>query len=560
MVQMRPSAYPSDTVNGEKLVFNKLLSLREADSWIAMHSLDIFGDIPYGQGEADFVVLIPGKGLLVIEVKSHSTVECIEGVWRLNGKVVDKPPHKQASNAMHALRKDLKTAGVDLYKIPTGFCVWFTGASKVSLPPSSEYKQWMYLFADDLNGDVRKSLMNIMDSWASHRNIEIGSESNGVAAPVALNKVAGVPRPDVRIRKSATQRIEEIEASMATALEEQLQLMLLISGKKQVAIISGIAGTGKTHIAIAEAKKSHQRGDRTLLICYNAILADYLRQELEDYALVEVNTISKYMLNLCGLEFPSDKDQEWWTNRLPTKAQEVIVNSGGLDRFDVLIVDEAQDICLPGYLDVLDLSLARGFAGSPAMFFGDFKYQGIYVPGYKALDNLKKRIPTAIEFQDLKINCRNTRQIGDTVMQLMGDMNAYSSYRRKEMGLPPTLIPIKEGESTLKHLRAQLSRLEKNFELDNIVVLSSNKSRLEELLEKTGLPLTGLSFRNKGKLRWGTSQAFKGMEAPAVVLVEFEDGHAASKETFYVAGTRATAEWVCIMPSKVIKATLQGGM
>jgi hypothetical protein len=559
MVHMRPNFYHGDTVTGEKLVFNKLSSLDSADSWIAMHSLDIFGDIRSGQGEADFVVLIPGKGILVIEVKSHSSVECIEGVWRLNEKVVDKPPHKQASNAMHALRKDLMTTGVDLYKIPTGFCVWFTGARKVKLPPSPEYKQWMYLFSDDLKGDVRKSLLAIMDSWASHRSIPIGSEANGVATRAALSQVAGRLRPDVRIRKTASQRIEEIEDSMSSALEEQLQLMFLISGKKQVAIISGIAGTGKTHIAIAEAKKLHQRGDRTLFICYNSILADYLRRELEDYALVEVNTISKYMLEICGLQFSSEKDQDWWTNQLPAIAQEEIVNLGGLDRFDALIVDEAQDISFRGYLDVLDLSLAKGFTGSSAMFFGDFKYQGVYVPGDMALENLKSRVPAAIEFQPLSINCRNTREIGDTVMQLIGDKSAYSSYRRKEAGIPPTLIPIKEGESTLKHLRGQLSRLEKNFELENIVVLSSNKAKLFELIEKTGLPLTDLSFKQKGKLRWGTSQAFKGMEAPAVLLVEFEDGHAATKETFYVAGTRATAEWVCIMPSKVIKALLQGG-
>jgi hypothetical protein len=477
----------------------------------------------------------------------------------LNGKIAEKPPYKQASNVMHALRKDLKSAGVDLYKLPTAFCVWFTGSSKVKLPPSSEYKQWMYLFAEDLNGDVRKALINIMDSWSAHRGVPIGSESNGVALPNVLSEAARLFRPDLQIRKSAEQRVKEIQDSMAEALEDQLQLMYLISGRKQVAIIPGIAGTGKTHIALAEAKKAHQRGDRTLLVCYNSILADYLKQELSDYALVEVSTMSKYMLNLCGLDYQDDRDAQWWTKDLPELAQEAIINTDGLDRFDALIVDEAQDLSVDGYLDLLDLSLANGFAGSSVMFFGDFRYQGIYLPGDKALENLTTRIPNAIEYQTLNINCRNTRQIGDTVMQLLGDKNAYTSYRRKEAGRPPTLISVKAGESTLKQIREQISRLEKSFELENIVVLSSNKSLLKELLLQTNFPLTDLSYKQKGKLRWGTSQAFKGMEAPAVVLVEFEEGHAASKETFYVAGTRATAEWVCIMPSSLIKTVVQGG-
>jgi hypothetical protein len=554
MVQMRPNAFPSDTVKGEKQVFRKLESLEGADNWIAMHSLDIFGDIPTGQGEADFVVLIPGKGILVVEVKTHSSVDCVDGNWYLNGKLKEKPPHTQASNAMHAIRKDLKEAGIDLYKMPFGFCVWFTGASKTKLPVSGEYKQWMFLFAEDLNGDVRGHLMHIMDKWAEHRGIAKGDEQSGVAVKSSIDICAKALRPDVKLRKSAELRISELNQSLAAALEQQSELMHLISGKKMVSIIPGIAGTGKTHIAIAEAKKAHQRGDRTLFLCYNSILGDYLKSELSGYSLVEVHTISSYMLQLCGLTFIDAKGDTWWRQELPKLAQTAIFESDGLDRFDSLIVDESQDICSDEYLDVLDLSLNKGFSGSAVMFFGDFTHQAIYMSGELALQNLKTKIPTAIDFELLNINCRNTKQIGDTVMKLMGEPGAYSSYRRKEDGIQPTLIPIKPGESTLKHMKEQLSRLEKNFALENVVVLSSNKDKLHELLVQTGVELTDLGFPRPGKLRWGTSQAFKGMEAPAIILVEFEDGNAASKETFYVAGTRAIADLVCIMPQNVIKS------
>ena len=122
------------------------------------------------------------------------------------------------------------------------------------------------------------------------------------------------------------------------------------------------------------------------------------------------------------------------------------------------------------------------------------------------------------------------------------------------MGTQPTLISLKEGESTLKHLREQLTRLGKNFSPENVVVLSSNKAKLQELVTQAGFPVTELDFPRPGKFRWGTSQAFKGMEAPAIVLVEFEDGSAATRETFYVAGTRAIAELVCIIPQNVIKS------
>jgi hypothetical protein len=43
------------------------------------------------------------------------------------------------------------------------------------------------------------------------------------------------------------------------------------------------------------------------------------------------------------------------------------------------------------------------------------------------------------------------------------------------------------------------------------------------------------------------------MEAAAVIMVEFVDGNAATRDTFYVAGTRALAELVCILPQQVVQ-------
>jgi hypothetical protein len=42
------------------------------------------------------------------------------------------------------------------------------------------------------------------------------------------------------------------------------------------------------------------------------------------------------------------------------------------------------------------------------------------------------------------------------------------------------------------------------------------------------------------------------MEAAAIVLVEFEDG-ASSRDTFYVASTRALAELFVIMPGSAVE-------
>jgi DNA helicase IV len=334
--------------------------------------------------------------------------------------------------------------------------------------------------------------------------------------------------------------------------------MHLISGRTQVSIIPGIAGTGKTHIAIAEAKKAHQRGDRTLFVCFNSLLSKYLKSELAGYSLVEVHTISEFMLKVAGKKFNDATGSAWWRTELPEMAQEAIIESRAFDSFDVLIVDEAQDLSIPAYLDVLDLALTKGFAKSPVMLFGDFTHQAVYVPGDVAMKNLLEKVPDAIDYQLLSINCRNTKQIGETVMQILKEHGAYSSYRRKDEGVMPTLISLKQGESAVRHVRENINRLAKTYSLDHVVLLSSSKVQLEELVKEVGLPATDLDFPLPGKFRWGTSQAFKGMESPAVILVEFEDAGVATRETFYVAGTRAISELVCVVPLSVMQEISQG--
>lgn len=557
MVQMRPEVIDPTAPNGEIAVFNLLRDAKGADNWVALHSLDIFGDIPTGQGEADMVVLIPGKGLLFIEVKSHDSVTFRKGVWRYNLEISTKGPIKQASNAMYAVRKYLKSLNVDTYDVPFGFAAWLTGGKKEDLDPSPEWKPWMILDSSDLKNDIRATLSNVMDNWIELRGFWQNVSPEKLATVPKLNELAGLLRPDVQITKTSAMRMAELNSSLNQALTQQRVIMELVKGKKSPVIISGVAGTGKTHIAIAEAKRAHQRGDRTLFVCFNKVLAKYLKQELVDYSYLEVHHIHSYMTQLTGQTPSGENDSVWWRETLPSLAESAIIEQGPLERFDCLIVDEAQDICLDSYLDVLDLSLENGLANSPSFFFGDFTHQAIYLPGDIALENLKRKAPNAFDASPLDVNCRNTKEIGDTIMQILKEPGLYAGYRRTEAGVAPTLRRINAGDSVEEEAKAQLSRLAKTFPLEDIVILSSNKKLLENLVGTLKVETTSIEAPKKGRVRWGTAQAFKGMEAAAILLVEFEDG-ASSRETFYISSTRSLAELACVIPATVIEKLVKG--
>ena len=557
MVQMRPDFISKTAPKGEIALFNLLRDVKGADNWIALHSLDIFGDIPTGQGEADMVVLIPGKGVIFVEVKSHDSVTFRKGVWRYNGEISEKGPIQQAYNAMYAVMKYLKSQNLNTHDIPFGFVAWLTGGKKEDIDPTPEIKPWMILDSSDLKKDIKGSLSNVMDNWIDLRGFWNNVDPSKLASVPQINEIAMFLRPDVQITKTADMRIAELNASLGQALAEQKLIMELVKGKKSPVIISGVAGTGKTHIAIAEAKRAHQRGDRTLFVCFNKVLAKYLKQELSDYNYVEVHHIHSYMTQLTGQTPLDENDSIWWRETLPSLAEAAIIEQGPLERFDCLIVDEAQDLCLDAYLDVLDLSLENGLANSPSFFFGDFTHQAIYLAGDLALENLKRKAPNAFEASPLDVNCRNTKEIGDTIMQILKEPTLYSSYRRTEAGVAPTLRRMNAGDSIEDEAKAQLSRLAKTFPLEDIVILSSNKKLLENLVATLKLETTPIEAPKKGKVRWGTAHAFKGMESAAILLIEFEDG-ASSRETFYISSTRSLAELVCVMPAKVIEKLVRG--
>ena len=115
---------------GEKKLFYKLQSGDCLNGAVALHSLNLASHVSKAEGEADFVLLIPGKGILVIEVKDHERVKFEDGKWILGN---DKPkvggPVKQAREAMYSLLEYIKTNLPAASLVPVTFLVWFTNTN-----------------------------------------------------------------------------------------------------------------------------------------------------------------------------------------------------------------------------------------------------------------------------------------------------------------------------------------------------------------------------------------------------------------------------------------------
>src|SRR5579859_6267628 len=108
MARMIPTAVHAGTTSpGEHEVFRRLRDDPGTRDWIVLHSLDIAHHRKQISGEADFLVIVPHKGVLCVEVKACRHLKRIGGEWYFGDS--DHPdargPFKQASEAMHSIRQ-----------------------------------------------------------------------------------------------------------------------------------------------------------------------------------------------------------------------------------------------------------------------------------------------------------------------------------------------------------------------------------------------------------------------------------------------------------------------
>lgn len=102
MIPPYPRANPN---RSEKTLFTALEGIMDRPDWVVIHSLELAQNYGALMGEADFVVLAPGKGFLVIEAKAPNYVEYTAGDWYLDKTPSrTKSPLKQLDGARRSIR------------------------------------------------------------------------------------------------------------------------------------------------------------------------------------------------------------------------------------------------------------------------------------------------------------------------------------------------------------------------------------------------------------------------------------------------------------------------
>lgn len=561
MAKMIPPHWHEKTPRSEQRVFNLLEKDPQTEEWIVLHSLNLkqSGTRPYG--EVDFVVLIPGAGVICLEVKG-GRVACKDGAWTTTDAsgatfALKRSPFSQAQDGMHEVRKSLAerlASAPGFCKVPFGYAVVFTDVEAPPIGIGAE--PWEVIDCHSLSGGLVEHLLRAAKQQRVRHRLQ---SAPAEPQPSLLRKMRDALRPDFdRIIARGT-LVNDSERRLLRLTEEQYYLLDLLGGNARC-LFEGAAGTGKTLLALEFARRCSRSGDRVLLICFNRLLGDWFASEIRATAIGMTVTAGRFYKCLRDAIVSSAiagefqvAEQEAQEGKLfgtlyPLYGQLALEASD--NRFDVIVMDEAQDLVRPTVLDLLDVWVKGGLRDGRWALFGDFHRQAIY--GNERPENVYQLIGTrcgSYARASLTQNCRNTRRIGEETALLSGF--EAPPYRMGQVdGAPVDYLDYSDAESQRSALEKVLSRLasEPGIEPHDVVILS--RHRLEQ--SAAGTLVDSALFRiqsvdqpcSKGgrtpTFRFATASAFKGMESKIVVLCDVDriDGDE-ERSLLYVAMSRA---------------------
>ena len=389
---------------GERLVYDAMAQL-PAD-WVIFHSCkeDYFENGRFIHYEADFVLLIPGKGLAVIEVKDWPQIRIQDGRWQSRKsdcgewQAHTQSPLEQANIALQKIMRSLVRCGC----IPMAAARWPEHRHLAILTQAApQNTQGCNLPLDSLYLCGAQALEQLQERI--EQLFILGQSSR--MSPHRVQKIHDALAPSVVFRMSLDNYLSEMDKAAANLLG----ILPMLHESKGGIRVEGCAGCGKTVMACAEAARiaalrPQKEAAPILMLCFNHAMAAELQnnpllEELGDSIIISTfhDFCISHLLapngkeNLINIDGPGDR-----------LTQDAIMCIMGLmphlPRFDYIFVDEAQDFRASWWTIIQNLLAKDG----KLYIFAD-KNQDLY-NRYHHLPELATRI-------QLSGNLRNACQI-----------------------------------------------------------------------------------------------------------------------------------------------------
>ncbi|MCO8624482.1 nuclease-related domain-containing DEAD/DEAH box helicase [Burkholderia multivorans] len=484
-----------------------------------------------GDGEADFIVVVPTLGILILEVKGGG-IEVVNGSWFSTSgdgnRHSIKNPFDQAKDSKYALLAYFRAVDTGLCNIPIVHAVVFPDVV-VNAPLGSNAPRELIIDRADLQ-----------EPWLAIERVFRHWERKSTISTNELERLIRHLAPTITVRRLLRDTIGDVESELIELTAEQTRAFQMLKRVRKAAVLGG-AGTGKTILAVEKARQLASSGFRTLLLCFNAPLQQHLAKTLAGSG-VDVETfhsLTAREAKLARIKIPLTPANDWFESEAPRVLGAAAQKNG--PRYDAILVDEAQD-----FAEEWLASTGSLLAENHLLYLFADSHQNLYRRGWTLPEGL-------IEFE-LTVNCRNTRQIALKVAALFGDHVDGNQIE----GPIPRFVEVERGQqigTTIVRLVETLL-IEEKISPSQLVVLSDMNSVLSQL-RTTGVCEYLFTIPGGYGIPVDSIYRFKGLEREVVVLALSDNLSGEELMTFaYVGISRARIGLYVVGSRKVRDAIL----
>lgn len=487
---------------GERLVYEAFSKLN--NEYVIFHSYHWLGEINQrrSEGEADFVVLHPKKGILSIEVKTGGISYC-NGNWvqtnryTKENKIID--PLGQAAESQFRIQNYLRKHYHGQMPV-IGRAAWFPSVSihdKITLP--LEVNRDIIFDVGSLinpSEDLDKAFLYWKENLG-FRQTELCMHD--------FKDVIKLLMPNFRIVESVASTALEAKRSFILMNRQQASILYFLQ-EQPTAVIHGPAGTGKTMLAIEKAKILASKGEKVLYLCFNEFLLSYLQEHYKQSSIIfhNVRSLAEELM----------PQQEYSISEIIPMFIEYFLNEYDdcLWPYDHVVIDEGQDI--PESI-LEHISILTDMLNGHFYVFYD---KNQYIMMHKSTCWLDT-------YGDCRLvlykNCRNTaeiaRTIGTTVENIKEDI-----YVNNLSGIIPKGSFYQNAKELMWIVSNFVIRMiEDKLKIEDIVILTTSSienSILQNIKRVGGIPIS--TTPKKSHILFTSVRKFKGLEAKAVLLID----------------------------------------
>ena len=493
-----------------------------------LYSLPLKNHIRNSYGEIDFVVICE-MGIICLEIKG-GRVERTDGRWGFTNKLnqtnwKNEGPYSQAQGNMKSLRQYLETqlkCDDEILNCRWACCV-FTPDCIIKTDDDTEIIPEITFNANMTEKDIPLLFERSFKYWKENKHY--GGE--GTLNAKARKRLATILRGDFCFVPPLSVVLNRSEEQLLSITDEQLAVIINMSINDRM-MVEGAAGTGKTLLAAEQCRKSAAIGEKVLYLCFNRIIASYVREMFNNENLsdqIDVFTFHELLMKACDIkEVPENDEEKFFKEILPNTFLDKGDNTEDYDR---VILDEGQDLMnMTAYLCINEFIKSGWEAGKWTIYYDP--NQNIFSNNVE-FEEVWNELKSKSFIYPLTVNCRNTKQIAQGNYAIT---HVYKPQTNRAEGVEIEYktysSKTKEAEEVFNSIRRLKSE---GLSKRDIVILSYYRIdnpqcclcnvKIPEDIGDIRLNQTS-NFSECKQIRFYTVQAFKGLESKAVIMIDVD--------------------------------------